>query len=155
MNAAKPSNQVTLKQQPRPALGFTPRQTNAEANYQKAIAAASADPRYNAKQFDRAGVSRGAGQYSYAAAKGAQQYADQMSAAEMARMQDAYSNAGLALGEQARNQDFGMTLAGLQEQQGQNAYMQRLSQQQRMMDFTGNVFNQILGGGSGVLKGLL
>lgn len=149
------SNQVNLYQQPNPALGFTPQQTNAEANYSQAMAHSMADPRYNAKQYDRGGVSRSKGQYAYGAAQGAKAYADAMSQGEMARMQDAYTNAGLNLGEQARQQDFGMALAGLQEQQAQNAFMQRLGQQGRMMDFTGNVFNQMMGLGGKALGGNL
>lgn len=142
------SNRVHISTTANPPLGFTPRQTNAEANYRKAMAVASADPRFNVKPYDRASVSRGAGQYSYAAAKGAQQYADGIAGAEMSRMQDAYSNAGQLLGEQARQQEFGMALAGLQEQQGQEAYMNNLRRRQRSMDFAGNVFGQILGGGA-------
>lgn len=145
-------NNVTLSQQPYPGLGFTNRQTDAEANYQLAAGLANADPRMNAKQYDRPGVSRGRGQYSYAAAKGAKAVADGAQGAEMARMQDAYSNAGLALGEQARQQDFGLALSGLQDSQYQNDYMNQMKQRQRMMDFTGNIFNDMLGGN--VLGGL-
>lgn len=166
-------NQVNLYQTPNPALGFTPRQTDAEANYYQAMAHASSDPRFNAKQYDRPGSSRGRGQYAYGASRGAMDYAENMARGEAARMGDAYANANLSLGEQARQQDFGMALAGLQEQQAQNAAMHRLGQQSRAMDFTGNVFNQMtgmagdmMGGaaspqaafgnfGSGLLKGLL
>lgn len=166
-------NQVNLYQTPNPALGFTPRQTGAEANYHQAMAHASSDPRFTAKQYDRPGSSRGKGQYAAGASQGATNYAENMGKAEAARMSDAYSNANLSLGEQARQQDYGMALAGLQQQQEQNAVMQRLGQQSRAMDFSGNVFNQMTGmagdmtggGGSpqdafrnfggGLLKGLI
>ena len=146
-------NQVNLYQTPNPALGFTPRQTGAEANYHQAMAHASSDPRFNAKQYDRPGSSRDKGQYAYGASRGAMDYADNMGKAEAARMGDAYSNANLSLGEQARQQDYGMALAGLQEQQAQNAAMQRLGQQSRAMDFSGNVFNQMTGMAGGMMGG--
>jgi hypothetical protein len=163
-------NNVNLYQTPNPALGFTQRQTDAESNYHQAMAHASADPRFNARQYDRPGVSRGKGQYAYGAAQGAQNYAQNMSAAEQARIGDAYTNAGMQLGEQGRQQDFGMALAGLREQQAQQDAMFQLGRQGRAMDFAGNVFNQMtgLGGkmlqsatdayggfGGGLLKGLL
>lgn len=147
------TNQVTLKQSPNPALGFTNRQTNASVNQAYADAYASSDPRMTVKQYDRPGVSRGAGQYSYAAAQGAANFADNAAKAQAIGTSDAYANAGMALDEQARNQDFGMALAGLQEQQSQNSYMNQMRQQQRMIDFGGNVFNQMLGGN--ILGGLL
>jgi hypothetical protein len=146
-------NQVNLFQTPQPALGFAPRQTNAEANYHQAMAHANADPRFNAKQYDRPGSSRGKGQYAFAASRGAADYAENMARGEAARMGDAYSNANLSLGEQARRQDFGMALAGLQEQQSQNAAMQQLGRQSRAMDFTGNVFNQMTGLAGGMMGG--
>ena len=163
-------NQVNLYQQPSPSLGYTPRQTNAEANYHQARAHAMADPRFNAKQFDRPGSSRGKGQYAYGAAQAATAYADSLSQGEAARMQDAYSNAGLRLNDQARQQDFGLALSGLQEQDAQQAAMFNLGQQGRALDFAGNAFNQMMGSagqaaaspmaaysnfGGGVLKGLM
>jgi hypothetical protein len=143
-------NNVNLYQSPNPALGYTPQQTNAAANYHQAMAHASSDPRYNAKQYDRPGVSRGKGQYAYGAAQGAQGYAQNMANAEQVRMGDAYANANMQLGEQGRQQDFGMALAGLQEQQAQQDAMFRMGQQSRAMDFAGNAFNQMMGGGGGV-----
>jgi hypothetical protein len=142
-------NNVTLNQSPNPALGYTQRQTNANANYHQAMAHASSDPRYTAKQFDRPGASRGKGQYAYGAAQGAQNYAENMANAEQARMGDAYANAQMQLGEQGRRQDFGMALAGLQEQQAHQDAMFRMGQHGRAMDFAGNVFNQMAGGGGG------
>lgn len=139
-------NQVDLYQQ-RPR-GFDQRQTGAEANYHQAMAHASADPRFTAKKFDRAGVSRGAGQYSYGAAQGAQDYSQHMAQAEAARMNDAYANANWNLAEQDRQQQFGSALAGLHEQNQQAAYMHQLGQQGRAMDFMGNAFNQMASPGS-------
>jgi hypothetical protein len=142
-------NNVNLYQSPNPALGYTPQQTNAEANYHQAMAHAASDPRYNAKQYDRPGVSRGKGQYAYGAAQGAQGYAQNMANAEQVRMGDAYANANMQLGEQGRQQEFGMALAGLQEQQAQQDAMFQMGQQSRAMDFAGNAFNQMMGGGGG------
>jgi hypothetical protein len=141
---------VSLYQQPTPALGYTQRQTNANANYHQAMAHAASDPRHTAKQFDRPGSSRGAGQYAYGAAQGAQNYAQNMANAEQGRLGDAYANAGMQLDEQGRRQDFGMALAGLQEQQAQQDAMFRMGQQARATDFAGNAFNQMMGGGGGV-----
>jgi len=142
-------NNVNLYQKPNPALGYTQRQTNADSNYHQAMAHASSDPRFTAKQFDRPGSSRGTGQYAYGAAQGAQNYAQNMASAEQSRISDAYANAGMQLGEQSRQQDYGMALAGLQEQQAQQDAMFRMGQQSRAMDFAGNAFNQMVGGGGG------
>ena len=147
-------NQVNLRRSANPSLGYTDQQTNAEANYQQAMAHASADPRFNAKAYDRASVSRGPGQYAYGASKAATNYAANMAGSEATRMNDAYSNAAMRLNDQARQQDFGFALAGLQEQQNQNIAMNNLRRQGRAMDFYGNIFNQMMGMG-GALGGLL
>ena len=87
------------------------------------------------------------------ASQAAKSYADQLAAGEATRLSDAYANAGMQLGEQARNQDFGTALAGLQQQQAQNAAMQSLGMQRRASDFSGNVFNSMLGLGGNIMGG--
>lgn len=101
--------------QQNPALGFSPRQTNASANSSQAQAFASADPRFTAKSFDRAGFSRGQGQYSQGAVQGAEAFATNMGKARDTRLQDAYATANMQLQDQGRQQQFGLALAGLNE----------------------------------------
>ena len=73
-------------------------------------------------------------------------------------MQDAYSNANLGLAAASQRSDFGLALAGLQEDAAQRQYMHNMRTMQNAMNFTGNVFGGAppSGGGnaSSVLAGL-
>lgn len=108
--------------QQNPNLGFSQRQTNASANNSQAQAFASADPRFTAKSFDRAGFSRGQGQYSQGAVQGAEAFATNMGKARDTRLQDAYATANMQLQDQARQQQFGLALAGLNEDMRQTRW---------------------------------
>jgi hypothetical protein len=155
---------VNLYTQPQPPT-FAQNQTDAQANYYKAAADQAADPRFNAKQYTRGGISHGKGQDYLGAISGAMSYADNMAKGEQARMSDAWANANRGLGDSVGRERYGMALAGLQEQQAQNDYMNRLQMQQQSMNFMGNMFGNVMGslggskGGSlnvnSILSGLL
>jgi hypothetical protein len=98
------SNQVRL-QQPLP----TPPSTAPSASG-IARAQASADPRFNMKKYDRAGVSRGRGQSAQAGITAAESFSQGIA--------DVYDN---QLKQQAANAD-----AMMQLQQGQEQYAQAL-----------------------------
>lgn len=137
-------NNVQIHTQPNP-YAYSPQQTAAAQNNAQATAYQMADPRFNAKQYQRAGISSGAGQQYLGAAKGAQEYAQGMAHAQQAGMQDAYSNANMRLQDQTQRNQFGMALAGLQEQNAQNNYMNALQQQQQAMGFIGDQFKNFTG----------
>lgn len=150
------SNNVHLHTQPNP-YGYSTQQTAAAQNNAQANAYAAADPRFNAKQYQRAGVSSGKGQQYLGAAKGAQAYAQGMAQAQQIGMQDAYSNAQTQLQDQAMRNQYGMALAGLQEDNAQMNYMNALNQQQQAMGFLGDQFKNftgMFGGGGGSSNGL-
>lgn len=118
-------NQVSVYQQP-PTTGFSQRQSNASANNSQAKAFASSDPRYTAKAFDKAGFSRGRGQMSQGAAKGAEAFANNMAQAQETRLQDQSYNAQQQLDNQNRNQQFGFALAGLNEDLAQTGFNNKM-----------------------------
>lgn len=142
--------QNQLHTQPNPYT-YSPQQTAAAQNTAQANAYQMADPRFNAKQYQKAGISSGKGQQYLGAAKGAQEYAQGMANAQQVGMQDAYSNANLQLQDQTMRNQFGMALAGLQEDNAQMNYMNALNQQQQAMGFMGDTFKNFTGmfGGSG------
>lgn len=151
MDTYRPINRVKLENRPQPQV-YNQQQTNAQANYYKAAADQSADPRFNAKQYMRGGISQGKGQNYLGAITGANAYADNMAKGEEARMSDAWANANRGLDDSIRREGFGNALAGLQEQQAQNQYMNALQSQQQAMGFMGNMFGNLMGsigGGKG------
>lgn len=127
---------------------FNQRQTAAASNNFQAQAHAAADPRFAMKEFDRAGFSRGAGQASYGAAKAAGQYADLMNQSSNVGMQDYYYNANQALDSQIRGQQFGLALAGLNEDVAQSKFDASMSMMNSMM----SPFKKALAGTSDMLK---
>lgn len=124
--------------------GFSPQQTRAAFNQQMAQAHASADPRYNMKPMDRAGLSRGGAQNSMAGIASAQNLAEGIAKAYQGQLQDAQFNAGL--GNQSAAEGLGLGLSGLAlQQQYANAMaaLQRQQQQQGLLSglLGGNIDN--------------
>jgi hypothetical protein len=146
VNIAKPTNNNTLSN----------RQTQGNYNYNQAMAHYQGDPRYAGKQYQRAGMSSSAGTNYLGSAQAANQYAQNMAAAEAGRMQDAYSNADITLNDAAQRSQFGLALTGLQEDAAQREYMNQLRNQQNAMNAMGNMMSSFGGGGpSSLLSGLL
>jgi hypothetical protein len=141
---------------------YTPQQTNAAANYQRAMADYEANPRATGKQFQRAGLSSSKGTAYAGSAASADAYAKNMAGAEAARMGDAYHNADMHLGDQVRSDQFGMALARLNEQRAQNQAMNNLQTMGNATGFMGDMFQNMMGGFGGgsqiansLLQGLL
>lgn len=125
--------------------GIPQRLTNAAANQAEAEAYRSSDPRAMANQFNRAGFSRGGGQFARGAVQGASNYATNMAAAHQIRMGDAFANADQRLQETARNEEFGTALAGLAEDARQGEWRNNME-----MFGTGyNLLNGLFGGFGG------
>lgn len=96
---------------PAPAVPSAAIDASAMAN-----AWASADPRFNVKQSDRAGVSRGRGAYAQAGIAAANNLANGIADAYTQHLQDAktYADANLRLGR--GQEQYAQTLAGLMSQ---------------------------------------
>lgn len=121
-------NRVSIDSQRLPR-GLTERQQSGAFNNAVAAALAAGDPRYQMKQFDRAGFSRGAAQANQAGIQGAQQMAEGLADAYRQSIDDSQYNALAGLGSQVSREQFGQSLGGLQEQ---NSYAQRMAALQQM-----------------------
>jgi hypothetical protein len=133
-------NNVNLTQTP-PA-GLSPQQRHAQFNNNLATAMASGDPRFNAKQYDRGGLSRGAGQWNQAGIDAAQNMSNGISDAYTQDLQNNAYNATTALQGQQAQEAYGQALGGLQQQ---NAYANQMAQLQRQNMAT-NFASSLLGG---------
>lgn len=110
-------------------MGLTQRQQSGAFNNAMAQALAAGDPRYQMKQYDRAGFSRGAAQANQAGIQGAQQVAKGLADAYSQSIDDTQYNANVGLNNQVSQEQFGQALGGLQQQ---NNYAQQMAALQRM-----------------------
>ena len=131
-------NQVSVDLQRLPR-GLTPSQQSAAFNSAQAQALVSADPRYQTKQLDRAGFSRGGAQANQAGIVGAQALADGLADAYRLQVDDGQYNAIQALESQSSREQYGQALAGLQEQQNYAAQMNALQRQNALYGLIGNL----------------
>jgi hypothetical protein len=124
---------VTLNQQSRQGIPAATVQQRFNTDYANALA--SADPRYQLKEMDRPGMSRGAGQANQAGIKSSQALADGVA--------QAYGN---QLANQSYNADpsnsaemFGQALGGLQQQANYSNQMAALQRQGALYGLIGNL----------------
>lgn len=99
-----------------------------------AQAYASADPRFNAKQYDRAGMSRGAGQWNQAGIAAANNLAAGVADAYSQQLQDRQFNATTGLQDQQVREDTSQQLGALQQQRNYANQMAALQRQGSMMN---------------------
>lgn len=130
----------------RQAPTITPQQTNADVNYNNAMAAFEGNPRFTQKKFTRPGISAGRGAAYAGALQSANAYATNMGKAANTQMSDAYYNANMNLTEQSRNDQFSHALAGLYEDSAQSDAMFRLKQAQGAYGFMGDMLKNMSGG---------
>lgn len=121
-------NQVQLNQQP---MRLDPARLSANSMAQ---AYASADPRFNAKQYDRAGMSRGAGQWNQAGIAAANNLAAGVADAYSQQLQDRQFNATTGLQDQQVREDTSQQLGALQQQRNYANQMAALQRQGSMMN---------------------
>lgn len=121
-------NQVSIDSSRLPR-GFTPDMQSGAFNNTMAQALAAGDPRYQMKQYDRAGMSRGGAQRNQAGIKAAQDMASGIANAYRRQVDDQSYNALANLSSQVSREQFGQALGGLQEQQ---AYANQMAAMQRM-----------------------
>ena len=133
-------NNVYLNQPPVPGVSDATRRAAFNNNY--AMAVAAGDPRFNAKQYDRAGMSRGGGQWQQAGVAGAQKMASGIADAYSQDAQTAAYNANNQLAGQQSQEQYAQQLAALQQQ---NAYAQAMAAMQRRQQSM-NFVSGLLGG---------
>lgn len=103
-----------------------------------ARATASADPRFNMKQYDRAGVSRGRGQMHQAGISAAQNYQQGMSDVFSQQLQQQSQNANAMLGLDVGQEQFGQALGALNSQAAYSQQMANLQRQGALLGLLGN-----------------
>lgn len=121
-------NQVALKQKP---MGLDPARLSPNT---LASAYAAADPRFTLKQYDRAGLSRGAGQMNQAGIDGAQNLANGIADAYTQQLQDLQYNAATGLQDQQVREDTAQNLGALQQQRNYANQMAGLQRQGTMLN---------------------
>ena len=135
-------NSITVNQ-PTPK-GFTPQTTQAVFNNNYANALASGDPRFNAKQYDRGGISRGGAQWGQAGIDGSRKLADGIAEAYSQKAADSAYNANTQLQGDQSQAAYAQQLAGMQQQQQNNNAMLALQRQQQQMSFVSSLLGGLL-----------
>lgn len=121
--------------------GVPQQQLRAQLNNQIAAAMASADPRFNVKQMDRAGVSRGAGQWNQAGINAAKSLADGIADAYSTQLQGEQYNANAALQSRMAQEQQAQALGALNQQNAYANQMAALQRQNQMLGLLGGLLN--------------
>ena len=130
----------TNLQKPQP----TPR-TQAAINTGIAKAQAEADTRFQQKEYDRNGISRGRGTQAMAGIKSAQALSDGLARAYQVPMQDAVADAGNNLQYETQRENYGLGISGIAQQNDYANALAALQRQQAALNFTGNALGGLLG----------
>ena len=117
---------------------------NMQANFNNmhARAMAEGDPRQAVKQYDRAGLSRGAGLWNQAGIDAANKMAPGVANAYTDRLAQDTANETMQMQGQAQREQQAQALGALQEN---NAYAQQLAALQRQQS-SNNLVTSVLGG---------
>jgi hypothetical protein len=135
-------NRVQLTQSP--PGGYSPSQQQSAFNARYAQALQSGDTRYQMKNLDRAGLSRGRGQQAIAEQRAAAELAGGLSAAYQQLIDDDTYGANMRLQGAAAQEQAGRALAALQQQQSLDERQSQLRRQQSMMNFAGSLLGGLL-----------
>lgn len=104
-----------------------------------ARAMASTDPRFNMKQLDRAGVSRGRGTAAHAGIQAAQSFAQGIADVYDNQLKQQAANADAMLQLQRGQEEYGQALGGLQSQAAYADQMAALQRQGLLYGLIGDV----------------
>jgi hypothetical protein len=126
-------NQVNLQQ---PMLKLDPAKLS---SVQMANAMAMGDPRMNAKQYDRGGLSRGKAQWNQAGIDSAQKMADGIAEAYNAQLQDQQARSQANLQAQQQQEQYAQNLGALQQQNNYANQMAALQRQGAFMNLLGGL----------------
>lgn len=135
-------NQVVLNQGA--PVGYPTDALQSQLNTQIASAYAMGDPRFNAKSYDRPGLSRGRGQWNQAGIDAAKGVVSGVADAYSRHLQGLGYNADTALQGQYGREQMAQALGGLQQQRDYAQQMSALQREQAAMGLY-----------SGLLKGLM
>jgi hypothetical protein len=130
------NNVTSYQQQPK---GLTQKQITAKFNSDQAQALAMGDPRYQMKELDRGGLSRGGAQMNQAGINASQAVADGIAAAYSNQLQNQQYNANLGLQNQATSEQYGQALGALQSQANYANQMAALQRQGALYGLIGNL----------------
>jgi hypothetical protein len=133
-------NAVTLKAPANPRLPT--QQMRAQFNNNMAQALASGDPRFNAKQYDRPGFSRGAGLWNQAGIDAAKSLSEGIASAYAGDLQNQQANALAGLQSATDQESQAQSLGALQQQHNYANQMAALQRQQAGV----NLVSSLLGG---------
>lgn len=122
--------------------GLTQEQLQKDLNSRYSRALAMGDPRFNMKQLDRGGLSRGAAQRNQAGIDAAQNVANGVAEAYSNDLQNRMYNSNILLQGQSALENQAQALGGLQQQNNYANQMAALQRQQMGM----NLFSSLLGG---------
>lgn len=125
-------NNVQLYQQTPEGIPDNQRQAAFNNNYARALAAG--DPRYQLKEIDRAGMSRGQGAYNQAGIQASQAMGDGIADAYSQDLQTRQYNANINSGDQ----EYGMALARLLQQNRYADQMAALQRQNALIGLMGS-----------------
>lgn len=125
-------NNVQLYQQSQEGIPDSQRQAAFNNNYARALAAG--DPRYQLKDLDRAGMSRGKGANNQAGIRASQAMSDGIADAYAQDLQARQFNANLTSGDQ----EYGLALARLQQQNRYADQMAALQRQNALIGLMGS-----------------
>jgi len=123
---------------------YSQQQLRAAMNNNYANALASGDPRFTAKQYDRPGMSRGAGQWNQAGIDAAKNMSQGIADAYSQDLQNRQYNANTALQGQSAQESQAQALGGLQQQQAYANQMAQLQRQQMAMNFATSLLGGLL-----------
>jgi hypothetical protein len=117
-------------------------QSRAAFNNSYAQAAIQGDPRYQIKQFDRGGVSRGAGAMNQASIQGASQFAQGVADAYRDRAQTGLYNQNLAMQQQQATDTYQQAVGAAKQQDKYQDALAKLERAQMGTQF----ITSLLGG---------
>ncbi len=120
--------------------------TSGAFNNAMAQAQADSDHRFQMKEWDRNGVSRGRGTQAMAGIKAANALSDGVAKAYQIPQQDALADAGNALQYQQIQEGFGLGTSAVSQQADYANALAALQRQQNALNFSGNVLGGLIGG---------
>lgn len=120
-------------------------QRRAAFNNDYANAALVGDPRYHMKQYDRAGVSRGAGTFNQASTQAAQQFAQGVADAYSNRDSMDQYNQAQGMQQKQSTDTYNQSMSALRQQQVYQDSLARLQRANMGMNFATSLLGGLLG----------
>jgi hypothetical protein len=125
--------------------------TRGAFNNAMAQAQADSDHRFQMKEWDRNGVSRGRGTQAMAGIKAANALSEGIAKAYQVPQQDAVTDAGNTLQFQQMQEGLGLGTSAVAQQAEYANALAALQRQQNAMQFTGNVLGGLMGAAGGAM----